>query len=79
MSPQHIRINTRTGFMSAMLNDGKLLVIFRVDENSPSLRSIHIEVQNPRAVYDGGWRLSVLQWLVDNYEPAARSLYELPC
>lgn len=60
------------------LNNNKLLVLFRTDENSPSLRTVEIKVQNTKAVYDAGWRLEVLLWLVRNYEPVPRMSWELP-
>lgn len=75
---KHIRIATKTGYMWVGLNDGKLLVLFRADENSPSLRTVEIKVQNPKAVYDAGWRIDVLLWLVRSYEPSPRMSWELP-
>lgn len=67
----HIRLATATGYAVVMLNDGYLLCIFRNPENEP-LYSVEIRVQNEKAVYNEGWNMKVLQWLIDNYEPKFR-------
>lgn len=67
----HIRLATVTGYAVVMLNDGYLLCTFRGIDNEP-LYAVEIRVQNEKAVYDAGWRLSVLRWLIDTYEPKVK-------
>jgi hypothetical protein len=67
----HTRIATKRGYARVTLNRGWLLCIF-FDVEEKSIGSVHIQIQNTKAVYDGGWRLGVLQWLIDHFEPIVK-------
>ena len=67
-----IHVATKTGFMQVTLNEevGALLVSFRTSIDEPkALRQVQIAVRNTKVVYDEGWRLDTLLWLLDTYQP----------
>ena len=53
-----------------VLNQGWLLCVFYAGEIS--VGSVHFQVQNSKAIYDDGWRLDTLKWLIETYEPRVK-------
>jgi hypothetical protein len=70
MSGIHTQIATKRGYAVVILNRGWLLCVFYDDEKS--IGSVQFRVQNTKAIFNGGWRLDTLQWLVDEYEPRVK-------
>jgi len=61
-----VQIVTNSGYAVITLNQGFLVCWFFVGDKI--IRSFVIEIQNEKAVFDDGWRLDVLVWLID-HEP----------
>lgn len=64
-----IQVQTSTGFANITLNCGWLLCVFYFNPDEMSVGSVHFRVQNERVLYDNGWNLKVLTWLIETYQP----------
>jgi hypothetical protein len=61
-----VQIATNSGHAVITLNEGFLGCNFYVGDKI--IRGFYIRIQNEKAVFDDGWRMDILLWLLE-YEP----------
>lgn len=67
----HIRVSTTTGYGHVVLNRGQVLVSFYRFNGEP-IGGIHLVPKEPISVYNCGWKVEVLKWIVDTFQPVIR-------
>lgn len=65
-----VQIVTKRGHAVITLNEGWFLCVFYA--NGKSVGSLEMPIRNSKVLYDNGWRLDLLQWFIEQYEPRVK-------
>ena len=68
---KHIRVSTRTGFAHIVLNKAQVLVSFYSFDEEP-IGGVYLVPREPLSVYDAGWNIDALKWIVEVFQPVIR-------